>query len=94
MQIGSRWMTGEAPPTSLSDAIRAALSRCDSETIQELGSAAASQMAWTLTWLERRPVCTHDSGVVVTEDSEGAAIIRRTDEFLGEDREDSDDWLK
>jgi hypothetical protein len=45
----------------------------------------AKDWSWTLTWLEGRPVAELDTGVIVSLDAQGQAVVRHDvdDEFAG-----------
>ncbi|WP_322408939.1 hypothetical protein [Microbacterium invictum] len=75
MQLGTRWTSGDEPPTSVPSAVAAAVRDVDAT----LGSGGP-RPRWTLTWLEGRPIAELDSGVIVELDAEGAAVVRHDDE--------------
>ena len=74
MQIGKRWPAGTQPPAPIPIEMVDEIARAESE------NARLRSGMWTLTFLERRPIATHDSG----------AVIDLADESDGDD----DDWLR
>lgn len=63
MQLGARWRAGDAPHRGVPDALHG--------TIAEQEAQHPSAEAWTLTWLEGRPVCELDDVAFVTLDVVG-----------------------
>jgi hypothetical protein len=81
MQLGTRWTAGEQPPAAVPAALHAQIAAVEGQLpLDELGQPAPR---WTLTWLERRPVAELETGVIVTLDASGAAVVRHDtdDEF-------------
>lgn len=81
MQLGTRWTSGDEPPAAVPSSIRSGIAEVDAALPDdELGQP---RPRWTLTWLERRPVAELDTGVIVTLDASGAAVVRHDvdDEF-------------
>lgn len=81
MQLGTRWTARTDPPTSVPAELRAQIAAVESALPRDdLGQPAPR---WTLTWLERRPVAELETGVIVTLDAEGTAVVRHDgeDEF-------------
>lgn len=78
MQLGTRWTSGDEPPSSVPPAVVAAIRSVDAT----FGSSGP-RPRWTLTWLEGRPVAELDSGVIVELDADGTAVVRHDaeDEF-------------
>jgi len=82
MQLGTRWNAMTEPPASVPDVVRHQIA-----AVEKL--LTADQVAhqptprWTLTWLEGRPVAELDTGVIVSVDAEGQAVVRHDpdDEF-------------
>lgn len=82
MQLGTRWSLGDTPPAAVPAALHAQIAAVE-------GLLSAGQLAkqptprWTLTWLEGRPIAELDTGVIVTLDAEGNAVVRHDedDEF-------------
>lgn len=72
MRIGKRWPAGTTPPAAIPDEMAAAI-RDAEETDPSLRTGM-----WTLTFLEQRPVATHDEGAIVE---------------LADAEADEDDWL-
>lgn len=92
MQIGTRWKTGAVAPASLSPDVVAAITRSEHEMRDRGYSLALADMYWTLTWLEGRPVCSHQTGAIVSTNPLGEIHIRYGDEDV-DSNDDSDDWL-
>ncbi|MFC8682396.1 hypothetical protein ACFT30_12820 [Microbacterium ureisolvens] len=74
MQLGTRWTSGEEPPSSVPEALRRGIRAVD-ETIpaDQLGQP---RPRWTLTWLEGRPIAELDTGVIVSLNANGEAVAR------------------
>jgi len=84
MQLGARWRTGEAPHRAVPAGLHAA--------IAEAEAAAPHATAWTLTWLEGRPVCTLDTGLALSLGSGGEIVhTPRVHDASVDDA--ADDWL-
>ena len=78
MQLGTRWTAGDQPPASVPAALHAQIAAVEAATPGDaLGQPAPR---WTLTWLEGRPIAELDTGVIVTLDASGAAVVRHDDE--------------
>lgn len=92
MRLGTRWPAGSEAPTSLAANVRHALEECERDLGVSSDAEQGQQMFWTLTWLENRPVCTLDSGLVLrTTVSGDVEVIRISDN--DDTLDDSDDWL-
>ena len=81
MQLGTRWTAGEEPPASVPQVLRTQIAAVEAVlTAGPLGQPAPRR---TLTWLEGRPIAELDTGVIVTLDASGDAIVTRDedDEF-------------
>lgn len=78
MQLGTRWTAGDQPPAAVPPALRDQIAAVE----DTLGNDPLGQPAprWTLTWLEGRPIAELDTGVIVTLDADGDAIVRHDDE--------------
>jgi hypothetical protein len=82
MQLGTRWNAMTEPPASVPPVLRTQIT-----AVEKL--LTADQVAlqptprWTLTWLEGRPVAELDTGVIVSLDAQGQAVVRHDpdDEF-------------
>lgn len=86
MQIGTRWLVGGTAPAGLPDAFVAAVTIAEAE--QGLADGA-----WTLTWLEGRPVAEYQDEVRVSLGADGT-ISTQVGAQLGLDAvDDDDDWL-
>jgi hypothetical protein len=78
MQLGTRWTSGDEPPAAVPAALRDQIAAVDAALPADpLGQPAPR---WTLTWLERRPIAELDTGVIVTLDAAGDAIVTHDDE--------------
>ncbi|HWM17895.1 MAG TPA: hypothetical protein VNP97_15065 [Microbacterium sp.] len=78
MQLGTRWTAGGEPPASLPQAFRDQIAAVESAyPADQLGQPAPR---WTLTWLEGKPVAELDTGVIVSLDEDGEAVVRRDTE--------------
>lgn len=62
MQLGTRWSVGAEPPARVPEALRARIAVVEAER-----GAAASDLSWTLTWLEGRAIVELGDGTVVRE---------------------------
>lgn len=81
MQLGTRWTARTEPPSAVPAELRAGISGVEEALPEDqLGQPAPR---WTLTWLEGRPVAELDTGVVVSLDRDGEAVVRHDpdDEF-------------
>ncbi|MCR2801007.1 MULTISPECIES: hypothetical protein [unclassified Microbacterium] len=73
MQLGTRWTSGDEPPRSVPDSIRGQIHAVDrAMPTDELGQP---RPRWTLTFLEGRPVAELETGVVVSLDADGNAVV-------------------
>lgn len=97
MQIGTRWTVGGQAPSDLSPAFVGAISAVEAE----LG---LTEGAWTLTWLEGRPVAEHPADVRVSLRPDGTVAVKSAsadsrsgatdDSDAWDDSDDDDDWLR
>ena len=78
MQLGTRWTAGAQPPAAVPAALHAQLVAV--EAALPADPLAQPAPRWTLTWLEGRPIAELDTGVIVTLDASGAAVVRHDDE--------------
>ncbi|MGO2111328.1 MAG: hypothetical protein ACTH31_06920 [Pseudoclavibacter sp.] len=83
MQIGGRWNFGGTPPRGLPADFVAAVARAEA-AIPDADRGGA----WTLTWLEGRPVAELDSGLRVTVEGVAHATDATGDSAGDEDDED------
>ncbi|PFG31149.1 hypothetical protein [Paramicrobacterium agarici] len=87
MQLGTRWAVGSAAPAALPPVVASAV--CDVEAELRVDGVAVAGWAWTLTWLEGRPVVELDDGTLITyNDAERSATVRQ----VGQDADDDDDY--
>lgn len=78
MQLGTRWTSGDEPPAAVPATLRSQIAAVDrSVPDDELGQP---RPRWTLTWLEGRPIAELDTGVIVSLDASGAAVVRHDDD--------------
>ncbi len=78
MQLGTRWTAGGDPPAALPEALRVQIAAVEAVLpVDQLGQPAPR---WTLTWLEGRPIAELDTGVIVSLDADGEAVVRHDDE--------------
>ncbi|HAM12872.1 MAG: hypothetical protein DSY74_00265 [Actinobacteria bacterium] len=82
MQLGTRWPLGATPPAAVPDALRAQIAAVE-DLISAGQLAQEPTPRWTLTWLEGRPIAELDTGVIVTLDDDGEAVVHHDpdDEF-------------
>ncbi len=71
MQLGTRWVVGDAPPAQLVAPIVLAIRDVEAQ----LAEVDTSAWRWTLTWLESRPVVTLDDGTTILVSREGAISV-------------------
>ena len=73
MQLGTRWTAGEEPPASVPASLREQIAAVETALpADQLGQPAPR---WTLTWLEGRPIAELDTGVIVSLDADGEAVV-------------------
>ncbi|MCC4907191.1 hypothetical protein [Microbacterium sp. cx-59] len=82
MQLGTRWDAFATPPTAVPDALRAQIAAVERLLSNDQIDHQPTPR-WTLTWLEGRPIAELDSGVIVSLDADGHAVVRHDpeDEF-------------
>ncbi len=82
MQLGTRWSARTEPPASVPASLREQIAAVESAITESQWSSQATPR-WTLTWLEGRPVAELDTGVIVSLDADGNAVVRHDvdDEF-------------
>lgn len=88
MQIGSRWPVGGTAPVGLTESFLAAVTAAEKEHQLTDG-------AWTLTWLEGRPVAEHPADIRVALGADGRVVTQAVDDVSEADAglDDDDDWL-
>lgn len=75
MQLGTRWSAGQEPPTAVPAVLREQIAAV--ELVFAAGQLAHEPMPrWTLTWLEGRPIAELDTGVLVTVNDDGEAVVQ------------------
>ena len=78
MQLGTRWTSGDEPPTSVPAALRPGIEAVDA-TIPD-DQLGQPRPRWTLTWLEGKPIAELDTGIIVSLDENGEAVARNDPE--------------
>ena len=77
MQLGTRWSAGSTPPSAVPAELHAQITAVEkSLPADQFGQPSPR---WTLTWLEGRPVAELDTGVIVTLDRSGQAVVTHDD---------------
>ena len=78
MQLGTRWTAGEEPPASVPKALRLQIAAVEGVLpTDQLGQPAPR---WTLTWLEGKPIAELETGVIVSLDDDGEAVVRHDEQ--------------
>ncbi|GAA3209853.1 hypothetical protein [Microbacterium terregens] len=78
MQLGTRWSAGSEPPASVPASLRAQIDAVENAMpVDQLGQPAPR---WTLTWLEGKPIAELDTGVIVSLNEEGDAVVRHDED--------------
>lgn len=73
MQLGTRWTAGGAAPAALPESMRRQIAAVEAVIpADQLGQPAPR---WTLTWLEGKPIAELDTGVIVSLDEKGDAVV-------------------
>ena len=80
MQLGTRWTAGGEPPAGLPAPLLAQIAAVEAVIpADQLGQPAPR---WTLTWLEGKPIVELDTGVIVSLNEDGDAVVHHdTDGF-------------
>ncbi|GAB3602002.1 hypothetical protein [Microbacterium aureliae] len=73
MQLGTRWTSGDEPPRSVPEALARGIRDVDAAIPGDL--LGQPRPRWTLTWLEGKPIAELDTGVEVTLDAAGNAVV-------------------
>ena len=73
MQLGTRWTSGDEPPQSVPASIRGAIE--DVDTAIPGDALGQPRPRWTLTFLEGKPIAELDTGVIVSLDEDGIAVV-------------------
>lgn len=74
MQLGTRWTSGDEPPTSVPEALRRGIRSVDAAIPDD--DLGQPRPRWTLTWLEGRPIAELDTGVIVSLDEDDEPVVR------------------
>lgn len=78
MQLGTRWTSGDQPPSAVPEILREQIAAVDATIDKDpLGQP---RPRWTLTWLEGRPVAELETGVVVRVGREGEIVVGHLDD--------------
>jgi hypothetical protein len=78
MRLGTRWTAGTTPPAAVPAVLHAQIAAVEAQLpVDPLGQPLP---AWTLTFLEGRPIAELDTGVLVTTDAAGTVVVRHDDE--------------
>lgn len=91
MQLGTRWAAAATIPSSVPTLLRSEIGKIEAELSQQ--GVPLADRAWTLTWLENRPICRLDSGPELTITSGGLVVRHDAEEELNKTADD-DDWLE
>lgn len=94
MQIGSRWRVGDHPPASIPHVLAQEIAQVERDLSVHF-TPDDEPSSWTLTWLERRPICTLAPHIALSIDTLGK-VIRTPIAEHPEDTvlpSDNDDWL-
>lgn len=78
MQLGTRWTSGDEPPTSVPQELRGEIASVDATIPADLFGQPRPR--WTLTWLEGKPIAELDTGIIVSLDEDGVAFARNDPE--------------
>lgn len=78
MQLGTRWTAGAEPPAGLPASMRVQIAAVEAVIPSDLLGQPAPR--WTLTWLEGRPIAELDTGVIVSVDEDGEAVVRHDED--------------
>lgn len=81
MQLGTRWAARTEPPAAVPTELRAGIAGVEEALPHDLLGQPAPR--WTLTWLEGRPIAELDTGVIVSLNRDGTAVVHHDpdDEF-------------
>lgn len=78
MQLGTRWTAGGEPPAPLPASMRAQIAAVEAVIpSDQLGQPAPR---WTLTWLEGKPIAQLDTGVIVSLNEAGEAVVHHDED--------------
>ncbi len=78
MQLGTRWTAGGEPPAALPAAMREQIAAV--EAILPADNLGQPAPRWTLTWLEGKPIAQLDTGVIVSLNEDGEAIVHHDED--------------
>lgn len=76
MQLGTRWTSGEEPPSSVPEVLRESISAVDAAAVED----RYGRPRWTLTFLEGRPIAELDTGVILALEMDGSVSVRHDDD--------------
>lgn len=74
MQLGTRWMSGDPLPAAVPTALHEQILVVDASVLGE------PRPRWTLTFLEGKPIAELDTGVFVSLDASGTAVVTHDDD--------------
>ncbi len=77
MRMGTRWSSGDTAPAAVPAALRDEIARVDASIVVPGGGP---RPAWTLTWLEGRPIAELSTGVVVSQSASGEIHVGQLDD--------------
>lgn len=73
IQLGTRWLVGDEPPSRLPQPVIDAVYEVEGELAEQ--GVDAAEWSWTLTWLEGKPVVELDDETTVEYDPETDSAI-------------------
>ncbi|RKT36789.1 hypothetical protein DEU34_1314 [Microbacterium sp. AG1240] len=85
MQLGTRWTSGSTPPSAVPASLHAQIAAVETSLPADQFGQPAPR--WTLTWLEGRPVVELDTGIIVTLDRSGEAVVTHHEHEQFSDRD-------
>jgi hypothetical protein len=74
MQLGTRWTSGDQPPSAVPAALHEQIAKVDAVVTEQ------PRPRWTLTWLEGRPIAELETGTVVRVDRDGDVVVGHVDD--------------
>lgn len=78
MQLGTRWTAGGEPPAALPAGMREQIAAV--EAILPADNLGQPAPRWTLTWLEGKPIAQLDTGVIISLNEDGEAIVHHDED--------------
>ncbi|WP_253258899.1 hypothetical protein [Subtercola boreus] len=84
ISVGTRWSSGDEPPTRLPQAVIDAVLDIEGDLAEQ--NVNTSMWYWTLTWLEGRPVVEFDDGTRIDYDPDTDEVtVSQSDEYSDDD---------